>query len=103
MFKLHLPLAFLVTSLLTACAYMPTGPSMIALASPGSDKNFDQFRNDDHQCRQFAHEQVSGISADNTSAWIVQQCYDTSYLQCMYAQGPSCACGWSSLRGPYQK
>ena len=64
---------------------MPAGPSMMASASPGSGKNFDQFRNDDYSCRQFAHEQVSGISAMKTSAWIVQQQYDFRYLQCMYA------------------
>ncbi|TFH09804.1 MAG: hypothetical protein E4H07_05990 [Nitrosomonadales bacterium] len=58
---------------------------MMASASPSSGKNFDQFRNDDYQCRQFAHEQVSGISANKTAAWIVQQRYDFSYLQCMYA------------------
>ncbi len=80
-----LTLAFLIVFLLTACAYMPAGPSMMASASPGSGKNFDQFRNDDYNCRQFAHEQVSGISAKKTSAWIVQQQYDFRYLQCMYA------------------
>ena len=87
MFKLHWLLVFLLASLFTACAYMPPGPSVIASAMPGSGKNFDQFRNDDYQCRQFAHEQVSKISAENISAWIVQQRYDFSYLQCMYAQG----------------
>ena len=60
---------------------------MIASASPGSGKNFDQFQNDDEQCKQFAHEQVSEISANKTSAWIVQRHYDFSYLHCMYAQG----------------
>ena len=57
----------------------------MASASPGSGKSFDQFRNDDNLCRKFSHEQVSGISANNTSAWIVQKQYDFSYLQCMYA------------------
>lgn len=75
----------LVTSFLTACASMPTGPSMMAL--PGSGKNFDKFRNDDNQCRQFAYERVNETSADNTSEYVNQQRYDTSYVQCMYAQG----------------
>lgn len=64
---------------------MPAGPSMMASASPVSNKDFDRFRNDDDNCRQFAHEQVSGISSMKTSAWIVQQQYDFYYLQCMYA------------------
>lgn len=75
----------LVTSLLAACASMPTGPSMMAL--PGSGKSFDKFRNDDNQCRQFAHERVNETSTDNTSEYVNQQRYDTSYVQCMYAQG----------------
>ncbi len=53
----------------------------------GFRKNINQFHNDDEQCKQFAHEQVSEISANKTSAWIVQRQYDFSYLQCMYAQG----------------
>lgn len=57
----------------------------MASASPGPGKNFDQFQNDDYNCREFAHEQVSGISAKKTSAWIIQQQYDFRYLQCMYA------------------
>jgi hypothetical protein len=64
---------------------MPAGPSMMASASPSSGQDFDQFRNDDYSCRQLAREQVSGISAMKTSAWIVQQQYDFRYLECMYA------------------
>ncbi len=75
----------LVASLLTACASMPTGPSMMAL--PGSGKSFDKFRIDDNQCRQFAHERVNETSADNNPEYVNQQRYDTSYVQCMYAQG----------------
>jgi hypothetical protein len=66
---------------------MPAGPSMMVSASPSSSKDFKQFRSDDRLCRQFAHEQVSEISANKTAAWIVQQHYDFSYLQCMYARG----------------
>jgi len=75
----------LVASLLTACSSMPTGPSMMAL--PGSGKSFDKFHIDDNQCRQFAHERVNETSADNNSEYVNQQRYDTSYVQCMYAQG----------------
>ncbi len=81
----ELSLLLLACFLLTACANMPTGPSMMAL--PGSGKSFDKFHNDDNQCRQFAHERVNETSADNVSEYVNQQRYDTSYVQCMYAQG----------------
>lgn len=53
-------------SLLSACASVPNGPSTMAL--PGSNKNFDQFRHDDHSCRQFAHEQVGGTTANRAAS-----------------------------------
>ena len=81
----ELSLLLLACFLLTACANMPTGPSMMAL--PGSGKSFDKFHNDDNQCRQFAHERVNETSADNNSEYVNQQLYDTSYVQCMYVQG----------------
>jgi hypothetical protein len=45
---------------LTACATIPTGPSVMAL--PGTGKSFEQFRIDDALCRQFAYEQVGGVT-----------------------------------------
>src|SRR6185503_8647009 len=45
--------AGLVTS---ACASVPTGPSVMVL--PGTGKNFDQFQVDDTVCRQFAAQQT---------------------------------------------
>ncbi|KVD74482.1 hypothetical protein WS62_05480 [Burkholderia sp. ABCPW 14] len=59
--------ALLVASagLLSACAVVPTGPSVMAL--PGTGKTFDQFRADDANCRQFAFEQVGGVSANQAS------------------------------------
>ncbi len=81
----ELSVLLVASSLLTACSSMPTGPSMMAL--PGSGKSFDKFRIDDNQCRQFAHERVNETSADNNSEYVNQQRYDTSYVQCMYAQG----------------
>lgn len=77
----HLP-ALLLSLLLTACASMPSGPSFMAL--PGSGSSFGQFRIDDHQCRQFAHEQVNNTSPEKFSERVNQQRYDTSYVQCMY-------------------
>ncbi|PXW22563.1 YMGG-like glycine zipper-containing protein [Paraburkholderia caballeronis] len=56
-------------ALLSACAVVPAGPSVMAL--PGTGKSFDQFRADDYSCRQFALQQVGGVSASeaaNTSA-----------------------------------
>ncbi|TDG26385.1 hypothetical protein EYW47_03270 [Paraburkholderia silviterrae] len=48
--------------LLSACAVVPTGPSVMAL--PGTGKSFDQFRNDDYNCRQFAFQQVGGTTTN---------------------------------------
>ena len=43
-----------------ACATAPTGPSVFVL--PGSAKSFDQFRIDEAVCRQYANEQVAGLT-----------------------------------------
>ncbi|GMU48738.1 MAG: hypothetical protein AMXMBFR31_09640 [Candidatus Desulfobacillus denitrificans] len=47
---LALPLA------LAACVSMPSGPSVMVL--PGTGMSFEQFRQDDALCRQYAAEQV---------------------------------------------
>ena len=52
-----LPIALLG---LGACATVPTGPAVMVL--PGTGKNFDQFRFDDGVCRQFAYDQVAGVT-----------------------------------------
>lgn len=51
--------------LLSACAVVPTGPSVMAL--PGTGKSFDQFRNDDFNCRQFAFQQTGGVSTNQAA------------------------------------
>lgn len=51
--------------LLTGCVTMPTGPSVMVL--PGSGKNFDQFRYDDYECRQYAYQQVEGRTAKDAA------------------------------------
>nr|WP_323120602.1 hypothetical protein [Burkholderia alba] len=51
--------------LLGACAVVPTGPSVMAL--PGTGKSFDQFRVDDGNCRQYAFDQIGGVSANQAS------------------------------------
>jgi hypothetical protein len=57
--------ALLALASLAGCASMPTGPSMMAL--PGSGRSFDQFRYDDYACRQFAYEQVGGMTPNQAS------------------------------------
>jgi len=59
------PVLMLAIPVLVACAQMPTGPSVMAL--PGSGKNFDQFRNDDYYCRQFANYQIGGVTPNQAS------------------------------------
>jgi hypothetical protein len=54
-------LPFFMVVALTACATMPSGPSVMSL--PGTGKTFDQFRMDDAVCRQFAFEQIGGMTA----------------------------------------
>jgi hypothetical protein len=53
---------------LSACATIPTGPSVIA--SPGPGKPFEVFQSDDAGCRQWASQQVGGQveSANQTLA-----------------------------------
>ncbi|MBI3326998.1 MAG: glycine zipper family protein [Nitrospinae bacterium] len=46
----------LILGVLSACATLPTGPSVLVL--PGVGKPFDQFQIDDAVCRQFAQQQV---------------------------------------------
>ncbi len=50
---------------LTACATVPTGPSVLVL--PGTGKNFDQFQTDDAVCRQWALHQT-GTTPDQAGA-----------------------------------
>jgi YmgG-like glycine-zipper protein len=54
------PLLALVA--LAACTTVPpSGPSMLVL--PGTGKNFDQFRADDYECRQYASSQLGTTPA----------------------------------------
>ncbi len=54
--KMFLLLVVIVA--LSACATIPTGPSVMVL--PGEGNSFDQFRADDAVCRQFAYGQAGG-------------------------------------------
>ena len=51
--------------LLGGCVSMPSGPSVMVL--PGTGKNFDQFRADEMDCRQFASSQVGGDTPDGAA------------------------------------
>lgn len=47
---------------LAGCVSMPTGPSVMVL--PGSGISFEQFRNDDAVCQQYAYFQAGGTTAN---------------------------------------
>jgi hypothetical protein len=53
-------------ALITAgCTTFPTGPSIMAL--PGQGMNFDQFRADDFECRNYAAQSVGGSNAQQAA------------------------------------
>src|SRR5216110_3380908 len=98
----HHVLPVAVGLLMTACATVPAGPSVMVL--PGNGKNFEQFQADDAVCRQWAAQQtgtttkqaatesaVSGAAIGGSNAQAagtqVQHRYDMTYMQCMYAKG----------------
>ena len=54
----------LTGALLSGCATVPHGPSVMVL--PGSSKSFEQFQGDDAVCRQWASDQV-GTTAKKAS------------------------------------
>lgn len=58
MLKIYRFFFILLAALLASCASIPSGPSVMAL--PGSNKTFDQFRDDDAYCKLYASEQVKG-------------------------------------------
>ncbi len=49
----------------TACASLPSGPSVMVL--PGSGASFDQFRVDDANCQQFAMWQIGGTTPNQAA------------------------------------
>ncbi len=55
-----LPVATL--TLFTACATVPTGPSVRVL--PGQGRSFDQFQADDYSCRGYASQETSNTPSD---------------------------------------
>ncbi len=51
----------LAVVLLAGCVTVPTGPAVMAM--PGAQKNFDQFRVDDADCRNYAQAVLGGPNA----------------------------------------
>ena len=51
---------------LGACVSMPSGPSILVL--PGTGKNFDQFRFDETDCRNYASALLGGKDANSAAA-----------------------------------
>ncbi len=56
----------LLLVILTACASLPNSPSVMVL--PGTGQSFEQFRNDEVICRQYASFEVGGVSSPNPEA-----------------------------------
>lgn len=50
---------------ITGCVSLPNGPSVMVL--PGAGLSFEQFRNDDIICQQYASSQVDGTTANQAS------------------------------------
>lgn len=71
--------------LLNACSTLPSGPSVLVL--PGTDKNFDQFHNDDLRCKRLVRADIAALQQDLDSKEEGQQSYDIGYIQCMYGNG----------------
>ena len=59
---IKIAVVFLLLAFLGGCAGVPTAPSIMAL--PGTGRSFDDFRFDDTQCRQYAFQQVGGLTED---------------------------------------
>ncbi len=54
-----------IALLVSGCATIPTGPSVMVLPPP--EKTFEQFQADDAACRQFAYQQVGGVTGQEAA------------------------------------
>lgn len=63
--KIALSLTALGVLGLGGCVTVPYGPSVMAM--PGTGKTFDEFRQDDAECRQYAYQQMGGPAADQAA------------------------------------
>ena len=57
--------ALISVTFLSACATVPSGPSVMVL--PGQGKGFDQFRGDDESCRRWATDQTGGTTGSDVA------------------------------------
>lgn len=80
-------MSLLLIGSLSACAVMPTGPSVMVL--PGVGKPFDQFQVDDMLCRQFAQGQT-GIPPGEAGR---QSTAQTAFLGTLLGAGAGAAIG----------
>ena len=55
----------LAAAVLSGCATMPTGPSVMVL--PGTNKSFEAFQADDAVCRQWANQQTGAESKNSAN------------------------------------
>jgi hypothetical protein len=76
-----------IIGLLSACATVPTGPSVMVL--PGVGKPFDQFQVDDVLCRQFAQTQT-GVPPGEAGK---QSAINTAALGTLLGAGAGAAIG----------
>ena len=58
-------LVFFSLVVLSGCATMPTGPSVMVMPPPG--KPFEVFMADDSLCRQWAQQQIGGVPPSQTA------------------------------------
>jgi hypothetical protein len=58
-------LLFFVVAVMGGCATMPTGPTVSVMPGPG--KPFEVFMADDAVCRQWAQQQIGGVSPSQTA------------------------------------
>jgi outer membrane protein OmpA-like peptidoglycan-associated protein len=58
-------LLFLVIAIISGCATMPTGPTVKVMPGPG--KPFEVFAEEDYICRQWAQQQIGGVSPSETA------------------------------------
>jgi hypothetical protein len=58
-------LLVLILGVLSGCATMPAGPTVMVMPGPG--KPFEVFAEEDNICRQWAQQQIGGVSPSETA------------------------------------
>lgn len=65
MSRIGLILSSSIILVLNGCVTVPSGPSVMVL--PAQGQSFDQFRNDDAICQQFAESRLDGTTANDAA------------------------------------